>query len=534
MAVTEAGNASDEAGTAGSPGGAKRCRSSPQLKTRYNSRQYVAISRREGHMEYSSVVQGLATSIRQSAARWQAAIWNARLARVWPLARYLLLVPALYELALILNMIWTGTTNIPWWDEWRTVDLVREFNTGTLSFQDLVAFHNEHRIILPRLVDLLLIVPTHWNRQVEMTFDLLVAVATYALLCLVIYRTIHSRQTAFVVCALGAVLAFTLGAATDWLAPFQIQFILTITGAAISVWALAVQQLTWRRFGLAALGAVVATLCGASGLMAWPAFFPVIWRGGWRQRAAWLVLTLVSWRLYFLTTPPSLATHHLADYNLLNVLGFAFAYLGAPVGYPSFALAIVAGVLSTLLIVANLVVYWLVRRDLRPVLPWVGLALFVLGCMALTDYGRVVHNIFESLYTRHQVFSVLWWLVLLVLVGLNVEQVVLRLRTHERWRAFVVQWGIVAFSGGVLAVVAIGFPRAAGTAWGEAITWQAQQRQDQQCVVQYAIASDACLKTYFWDPPEERPYAQYLQQAHLSIFYGRSSGSDAALRAGRR
>jgi hypothetical protein len=84
-------------------------------------------------MEYSSVVQGLATSIRQSAARWQAALWNARLARIWPIARYLLLVPALYELALILGMIWTGTTNIPWWDEWRTVDTVRAFQTGTLT-----------------------------------------------------------------------------------------------------------------------------------------------------------------------------------------------------------------------------------------------------------------------------------------------------------------------------------------------------------------------------------------------------------------
>jgi hypothetical protein len=371
-------------------------------------------------------------------------------------------------------------------------------------------------------VDLLLIVPTHWNRQVEMTVGLLVVVATYALLCLVIYRTLASRQTAFVVCALGAALAFTLGAATDWLAPFQIQFILTVTGAAISVWALAVERLTWRRFALAALGATIGTLCGASGLMAWPAFFPVLWRGGWRQRAAWLALTLVSWRLYFLTTPPSLATHHLADYNLLNVLGFAFAYLGAPVGYPSFVLAIVAGVLSTLLICANLVVYWLVRRDLRLVLPWVGLALFVLGCMALTDYGRVVHNIFESLYTRHQVFSVLWWIVLLVLVGLNVEQLAQTLRTPKQSRYLVAQWGFVAFSVGMLALVATGFPRAAGTAWSEAVTWQTQQRQNQQCVVQYPTASDACLKTYFWDPPEERPYAQYLQQAHLGIFYGRA------------
>src|SRR5215467_5195386 len=178
-------------------------------------------------MGISGRVQGAVASARRAALgavsqAWSSAVPSittampARAAPIWRLARYLLLVPALYELALILGMIWTGTTSIPWWDEWRTVDTVRALQTGTLSFQDLVAFHNEHRIILPRILDLLLIVPTHWNRQVEMTFDLAVAVATYALLCLVIYRTVRSHHVAFAVCALGAVLAFTLGAATDW------------------------------------------------------------------------------------------------------------------------------------------------------------------------------------------------------------------------------------------------------------------------------------------------------------------------------
>jgi hypothetical protein len=479
-------------------------------------------------MQYSSVVRGVAASARDSASSLQKSAWAARLVRAWPIARYLLLVPALVELALILGMIWTGTANVPWWDEWRTVDTVRAFNTGTLSFQDLVAFHNEHRIILPRLVDLLLIVPTHWNRQVEMTVDLLVAVATYALLCLVIYRTIRSRQTAFVVAALGAVLAFTLGAATDWLAPFQIQFILTVSGAVICVWALAVARLTWRRFALAALGALVATLSGANGLMAWPAFFPVVWRGGWRQRVAWLALTLVSWRLYFLTTPATgLGAHRLSDYNPLAVLGFALAYLGAPVGYPSFVLAIVAGVLSVALVIANLVLYWLLRRDdLRLVLPWVGLALFVLGSMALTDFGRVTRSVLESMLTRHQVFSVMWWIVLLVLAGLNIDYLTAPMGAGEggeRRRRRVSQWLVAG--AGVLALIifALGFLNAEHVAWGEAITWQAQQRQDQQCVIQYATASNACLKTYFWGPSAERPYAQYLQQAHLAIFYGRAA-----------
>ena len=70
-----------------------------------------------------------------------------------------------------------------------------------------------------------------------------------------------------------------------------------------------------------------------------------------------------------------------------------------------------------------------------------------------------------------------------------------------------------------LTVFIVSFLNAERVAWAEAIAWQAQQQRNQQCIVQYATASDRCLKTYFWNPADARHYAQYLQQAHLSIFY---------------
>jgi hypothetical protein len=196
----------------------------------------------------------------------------------------------------------------------------------------------------------------------------------------------------------------------------------------------------------------------------------------------------------------------------------------------------VAGSVSTVLICANLVLYWSIRRDLRPVLPWLGLAFFVLGCAALTDVGRVTRSVLESLLTRHQVFSVLWWIVLLVLVGLNVEGLTSLLGRSEsgiRNRRRISQWLVVGTSVLALTVLTVSFLNAERVAWGEAIIRQAQQQHNQQCIVQYATASDACLKTYFWNPAEVRHYAQYLQQAHLSIFYSPGASSTTP-HAGRR
>jgi hypothetical protein len=304
----------------------------------------------------------------------------------------------------------------------------------------------------------------------------------------------------------------------------------TVRIKAICVWALGVERITRRQFALAAIGAVVASLSTAGGLMAWPAFFPVIWRGGWRQRGAWLALTLASWGLYFSSRPEiGLGSHHLSDYHLRSVVKFGFAYLGAPLGYPNMGVAVRAGEISSALIVGNVAMYWLVRRDLRPVLPWLGLALFMLGCMALTDFGRVTRDIGESLYTRHQVFSVMWWVVLLVLLGLNTELLVhaLRRREQSQMLVLVTRGSVVAISVGLLALIALGFPRAAQTAWHEATVSQALQKNNQQCFVHYATADQTCLLHYFWDPSEERPYAQYLQQARLGIFYNSGAAAHA-------
>ena len=42
--------------------------------------------------------------------------------------------------------------NVPFMDDWQFVPLLEKAKNGTLTFQELVAPHDEHRLLLPRII----------------------------------------------------------------------------------------------------------------------------------------------------------------------------------------------------------------------------------------------------------------------------------------------------------------------------------------------------------------------------------------------
>ncbi len=142
-------------------------------------------------------------------------------------------VPCIQALAL-LTFIWTQTPLVPWGDEWAMVPLLQHADAGTFSFADLWALHNRsHRIVLPRLTNLLLIDATHWNRQVLMTFDLGVALIAGALIFACVYATLRKRRMAMLLVAPLSLLYLSFAQYENWILPWQLTFIATILGVSL-------------------------------------------------------------------------------------------------------------------------------------------------------------------------------------------------------------------------------------------------------------------------------------------------------------
>lgn len=429
----------------------------------------------------------------------------------------LLFLPVLLQVLAILRLIWRHTSRVPFMDEWETVQMLATVHTQGVTHVDFLAFHNEHRILFTRIIDLIIIELTHYNRQVEMSFDLAVGIAAAVLLVLAVRRSMTSRVGAAIAGAAVAALMLSLGQYEEWIFPFQIQDILTDLGVAVCVWVLTAERISWRRLGAAALAAAIATLSSMGGLIAWPAFLPLMWRAGRRKFVAWIVLSVGAWALYFIGFPPE--AHR--TYHIRAVVDYLMAYLGAPIGYPSLSESQLAGALSIVLLLANIAAYWLLNRDIRSILVWIGLALFALGNGAIITAGRIMLGVGQALQSRYQAFSLLWWVALVVLVCINAEQVVpiLRARALEPYLLRVAPHAIVGISVVALLAASVRFVDVNRAGYADAIGWQAKLIANQGCVAQYATAPEGCLRIYYPDPQIIRTSAPILQQEHFGIFF---------------
>src|SRR4029453_9266920 len=68
------------------------------------------------------------------------------------LATGLLILLGVLPAALLLADIHSFAVNVPFMDDWQFVPLLEKAKEGTLSFQDLWAPHDEHRLLLPRMM----------------------------------------------------------------------------------------------------------------------------------------------------------------------------------------------------------------------------------------------------------------------------------------------------------------------------------------------------------------------------------------------
>jgi hypothetical protein len=486
-------------------------------------------------------------SLAASLAASQPSAWSRGLAA---LGGALCVLPLLL-VGFILAMIWTHTPHVPYWDEWETVTLVQHATQGTLTWNDFWAFHNEHRIVLPRLLDLGLIQLTHWNRQIEMTFDLLLAVAECALLVVSAYRGLraqvrsqaHARALTALAAAPMALAVFSLGQWENWLWSFQITFILTVLGVALCVWGLTwtrsqrdgtggsggpdSERIGWLAFGVAVIGAVVAALSSLGGLAVFVAFLPAVFVQGYRKTLLWLVVAVGIIVPYLRGFP------HSTPFSLsLTTLKFVVAYLGAPAGTPSAKAAFAMGVLSLALAVANVGYFWLRERRITPLLPWIGLGGYAIGLALITSQGRLDLGLWSeiALTSRYQAFSALWWVAVVYLLLLNARGAVAHRKAlaHARWQemssvdAHLKPWLPWLFRANVallmLASVALLMTSLASIPEMEA--FQETQLQTEGCVVNVDYADVPCLWRFYPAPNQLQPLVAYLRDQRDTIFAG--------------
>lgn len=349
--------------------------------------------------------------------------------------------PLIAFLLLAAPAIWVGIlvflygVDTPWGDQWDgTVPLLKKMEAGTLGFADLFAFHNEHRILFPRLITLGLAKLTHWNIRAELLVNwMLVCVCAVNLWRVaLITGWQNSRDRGWLLLAAN-VLLFTPLQWENLLWGFQMGFFLPLAFLTACLWTALSLRRPWC-FVVTLVLCLMSTFSVASGVFCWLLTAPLLLfsDGNVRGRRLkiwwllWLFPAATSVYLYFhgYTRP---ATHPNVGEALehpLRATHFFLAYLGTPFSGTApnaSALAPVASAVLVVLFAACLLYLWRWRRDrtlLAQALPWVSLASSALISAFLTMVGRLGFGVSAATNSRYVSFAIMLPIGLLFLVSL--------------------------------------------------------------------------------------------------------------------
>lgn len=417
-------------------------------------------------------------------------------------------------------VVFTCWVPLPLWDEWSTPgETFTRWCTGTLSFCDLFAQHNESRKFFPRLFYLVLVQAGGWDVRKEMALTLLSVCATVLLFHRAMRVSLNAGAHAtLLVSAAASFLAFAPTQLDNFLWGVQLE----IFFPGLALLAMIVVNLSERPLALKAflngVLALVATYTVAHGMLLWLLGFPLASRGESRR---W---RCVIWVLYLLCATAAVGAYFIGyhrpsylpplfggSFELGSFAEFVVVWTGSYF-VSNLLLAFVAGLVGIALFLAAAVGAVLVIRRSgawRPFyLPCV-LGAYACATALITAAGRIAFGVGEALGTRYRAFSLSFYLALLALLFALYCAGFCYTAVQRRW--------LFQVGGSVAAATAL-------IAWGARYPKQLRHRQlvhrenvSLLRALQWmeVIPNNPDLALIFPDPEVVRMRARALRECHL-------------------
>ncbi len=347
---------------------------------------------------------------------------------------FLGVLPAIFLLA----DIHAFAVNVPFMDDWQFVPLLEQAKNGTLTFHELWAPHDEHRLLLPRIIIIASMFASGGDYRVQsfITFSV-VAVISICLLWLMV-RLNGSRNSVLWAWVLVNIALFSPIQFHNWLWPMQFAYFLPYTFLALCLCALYADIPMLPKFMLAAVFALAGNYSFVQGNLIWPAVLPIIlfapnilaktvrrnFAIAWALLGA-LAVTLYFWGLehnsavpdyaYFHEgVPPTMSTlRQLQEHPAKTIFGmgrFILAMFGNSIarGFPvadNLVFSYICGAIVLALALTGLAVAWRRGLFLNRALAWACLLLFTFLTAAFVCVGRVWRGDYQPLTPRYTTFG---------------------------------------------------------------------------------------------------------------------------------
>ena len=187
----------------------------------------------------------------------------------------------------LLYYINTFGVNVIFWDEWAAVPLAEKATNGTLSFSDLFAQQNEHRVLFPRVASLAIGAPTGFNTVAEMFFGwVLASVMGLLIFCIYLKKSSCGKDPKRLLLFLPVSLLLYSFRGTEiilWGFP-SLHYFLMLFGVVVTLILLDVSKKIDVWFVLSFLSAILASFSFLFGLLVWPVGLLQVFSSSKRER----------------------------------------------------------------------------------------------------------------------------------------------------------------------------------------------------------------------------------------------------------
>lgn len=310
---------------------------------------------------------------------------------------------------------------LPWFDEWATTNLIGAWQHGDMTaWQALSSQHNEHRILVPRLVFLADDLLFGGRGRMTMWVIFLVQFSHAGLFAIILGQSRPAHAGRWAIGAVVLAMMFSLHQAENFSSGFQLQFVAVFASATLCLMLFSLAALRERQgrrdVGLTSatsLALVVTTFTMANGLISAYVILllAILIRLSIRTIVIYLTLTLLLTFIYlhgyqtvaYHGRPTEILCHpleflsYVATY-LGNVVSISGLNAAAPLGFAG----IVATACATLRVVRS--------EPLRPgPLAMLGVMLFIGSTAVVTASGRLNFGTSQALSSRYVTGSVVFW-----------------------------------------------------------------------------------------------------------------------------
>ncbi|MEM7794675.1 MAG: hypothetical protein AAF579_09510 [Cyanobacteria bacterium P01_C01_bin.118] len=335
--------------------------------------------------------------------------------------KFLWLFPPIF----IFIFIWHFGVDMPLRDQFDTPGkAIIEFSKGTLSFNDLIAQHNESRKFFPRLTFIALSQLTGWNTRYEMFLSWIISCGIYWNVLQLAKHTLGKGRPIFKALGILVIGLFIFSPAQyqNWL--WGIQPITFVPAWALtSCIAVFYSQMSLGLIFLTcSVVCTIATFSYANGILTWVLVIPIIVISGkwrlfpWSRRRilflfGWLGMALLSALLYFhdYAKPGHHPSFLYAITHPIKSAIYFLSFLGLPLsgGLGVIGSAMI-GAVSILLFIFFCVRVFSTSKDrfLYKALGWLTLAAYTLLSALITTSGRVGFGVEQSLAGRYVTFVI--------------------------------------------------------------------------------------------------------------------------------